>query len=371
MKILQVAAKPHRRGAEVFANDLNDWLTQEGHEVFTFYLYHHFGEDCLAPATANTNALAEHHSPLEKVPGFNPRLLWLLCKAIRLFKPDIVQASGGRCLKYCALARRFSACEFRLVYRSIGSPGYWKRGRLGQKIAEFINSQADTIVAVSDATLSEFGPSSTAQIRRRIHRGTPLKSLQEYAPIARENLKTPENAEVLVYIGSLSHEKCPQRAIQILSSLVDAGRNTYLWFLGDGPELSDCRELANKKGIGSRVRFLGTVQQVAPYIKAADLHLLTSDTEGLPGCIVECSGLGVPSIAADVGGVSEIVKHDKTGFLVQPSDIEGYAECARILLTDQDRRISMSRAAQEHSKSFSMSEIGPQYLALYRELLSQ
>lgn len=371
MRILQVAAKPHRRGAEVFACQLSDWLEREGHEVLTVYLYHHFGSDSLTPSTPNTNAVAEHKSLLEKLPGFNPRLVHYLYRCLELFRPDVVQVNGGRCLKYGALARRLIRKDFALVYRSIGSPGFWKRNFLGQKIANWITMQADAIVAVSDATLQEFGPSPGAQERRRIHRGTDFSSLRKSTPMNRAHLDTPLDAKVLLYIGSLSFEKCPQRAIEVLARLHKQGENVHLWMLGDGPESEKCRALATELGIVDRIRLAGTVQEVAPYILSADLHLLTSDTEGLPGCIVECSALGLPSIAADVGGVREIVRDNRTGFVVEPSNIDTYVERASILLNDDDIRAQFAEQAKGWAESFSMDKIGPQYLELYRDLLAQ
>jgi glycosyltransferase involved in cell wall biosynthesis len=369
MRLLQVVPFPQRRGAEVFASDLNNWLEGKGHQVYTLYLYHYLQADALRPHSPHTSALAPYRSRLEKIPGFNPRLLWFLGHTVALFRPDIVQVNGGRALKYGALAKTLLRKDFALVYRSIGSPRFWEKGFVGKHLAQSATNKADAVVAVSDATLAEFGPSSSAQIRRRIHRGTELQALRRADPIERESLQTPSDAKVLIYVGSLSFEKCPLRTISVFHQLLSEGYHAYLWILGDGPQLEECRQRAAELQLTERIRFLGTVPEVGPYLKAADIHLLTSDTEGLPGCLVESAAVGVPCVAADVGGVQEIVLDGETGFVVTHNDIDSYVRQARQLLDDPQLCSRFSRRAVEWAENFSMEAIGPQYLDLYRDLL--
>ena len=371
MRVLQIVPFPQRRGAEVFANDLNLWLEGQGHQVFTHYLYYYLEPDALRPATPYTSAMAPYRSRWEKLPGANPRLLLFLANTLSLFRPDVVQVNGGRALKYGALAKKITRSDFALVYRSIGSPQFWEKGKLGRAIAKYATAQADAVVAVSDATLAEFGPSTDGQLRRRVHRGTDLAALRGAGPLNREALSTPDDARVLIYVGSLSFEKCPLRAVDVFSRLAADVPNLYLWMLGDGPQEDECRQMAVGRGVAQRLRMTGTVQDVAPYLKAADLHLLTSDTEGLPGCLVESAALGLPCVAADVGGVREIALDGKTGFVVEPDDLDEYVSKARLLLENKDLRREFGRQASDWAENFSNKAIGPQYLQLYEELLKR
>jgi glycosyltransferase involved in cell wall biosynthesis len=354
----------------VFANDLNLWLEGHGHQVFTHYLYHYLEPDALRPATLYTSAMAPYRSRWEKLPGANPRLLWFLVNTLSLFKPDVVQVNGGRALKYGALAKKLTRAGFALVYRSIGSPQFWEKGRIGRAIAKYATAQADAIVAVSDATLAEFGPSTGGQLRRRVHRGSDLAALRGATPLERKALSTPDEARVLIYVGSLSFEKCPLRAVDVFSRLAADEPDLYLWMLGDGPQEVECRQMAADRGVADRLRLTGTVQNVAPYLKAADLHLLTSDTEGLPGCLVESAALGLPCVAADVGGVREIALHGETGFVVEPAGLDDYVAKARLLLENEELRREFGRRASDWAENFSIEAIGPQYMDLYEELLT-
>ncbi len=366
MRILQVTAQPQRRGAEIFAGQLNDWLAEKGHSVYTVFLYHHLGKNRLNLPTATASALGDKNSRWERFPGVNPWVVGYLHRAIRLFSPDVVQANGSRSLKYCSFLHRLPGRQtYGLVYRSIGSPGYWARGRLRKFLMKRAARVADAVVAVSDATLSAFGSLPTA---RRIYRGVDLRRLQDVKPIARGALETSENTKVLIYVGSLTPEKCPVRLVRITADLISRGQNVCTWFLGHGSETSNCAAVAKDLDISDRVRFLGAVDDVGPYIAAADLHLLTSDTEGLPGCIVESSALGRPCVASDVGGVGEILMHGETGFLVQPDDISGFSSAVVKLLDEPDTYERFSARARAQARKFSLDLVGQEYLELYRQV---
>ena len=131
MKILQIAQKPQRRGAEIFARQLGDWLAGTGHQVRHAYLYRYTGSKPLAVGDGDVALDRPQDTPLERLPWGNPALLADLHRLVRRFDPDIVQANGGRSVKYAALLSLLSpGRRWKLVYRNIDSPVFWVRGAL-------------------------------------------------------------------------------------------------------------------------------------------------------------------------------------------------------------------------------------------------
>src|SRR5690606_29417744 len=63
----------------------------------------------------------------------------------------------------------------------------------------------------------------------------------------------------------------------------------------------------------SNLFFHGYQQDVSPYLAAADILVLTSDTEGLPGVVLEAAHFSVPTVASEVGGIKECLINGKTG----------------------------------------------------------
>jgi glycosyltransferase involved in cell wall biosynthesis len=87
--------------------------------------------------------------------------------------------------------------------------------------------------------------------------------------------------------------------------------------------------------LGDRVQLIGSVADPLPVFHAADALVLTSRTEGMPGVLVEAGLCGLPAVATDVGGVSEIVT-TATGRLVPVGDSAAVAEGIRAVLAQPD-----------------------------------
>jgi glycosyltransferase involved in cell wall biosynthesis len=110
-------------------------------------------------------------------------------------------------------------------------------------------------------------------------------------------------------------------------------------------------------------------EDVASYVNAADLIVLTSDTEGIPGVILEAGLLQVPSVAFDVGGIHDCVIDGKTGILVPPNNHEQLAFAVMQLLQNSEMRREMGKKAKQWVLDrFAMSKIVQQYLEFYDTL---
>jgi glycosyltransferase involved in cell wall biosynthesis len=113
---------------------------------------------------------------------------------------------------------------------------------------------------------------------------------------------------------------------------------------GDGPERRQLTARADAL-VPGRVRFLGNVDEPSQVYAAADALLLTSDTEGLPGVVIEAALCGRPAIATRVGGVSDAVVDGRTGATAPRDDIPGLIRAARVVLNDS---VALGAAAREH-----------------------
>ncbi len=87
-------------------------------------------------------------------------------------------------------------------------------------------------------------------------------------------------------------------------------------FVGAGPLEERLSVEAERLGIESRVNLAGSVSDVAEHLAWADVLILTSRTEGLPGAVLEAGAAAVPTVSIDVGGVREAVVDGESGFVV-------------------------------------------------------
>jgi glycosyltransferase involved in cell wall biosynthesis len=375
MKILQLVQKPQRRGAEVFARQLNQELRSAGHTVSTAYLYPHQAENPLPIHDGDVVLGGREHHYLEKLPGVHPMLVWRLQQFIDKTKPDVVQLNGGQTVKYGAAAsgirRRRS---WVVIYRNIGQPQDWIRGWRHKMYSALVMPNVDGVVGVSAVTLQAVQALYRLSVPAvRIPCAIDTTALVSTAARSAVRLEatTPPDAPVVVWIGSLTREKRVDRLIRVIEIAKRAIPDLHLWIVGGGPLRASLEQQVRAAGLSSCIRFLGVQHQVANFLNAADIAALTSDTEGMPAVLLEAGALGLPVVTTRVGGVAECVLDGKTGILVERNDEGAFANAIRDLVALPESRRRLGSAARSWvEQNFTMAPVARQYAAFYRQVLA-
>lgn len=129
-------------------------------------------------------------------------------------------------------------------------------------------------------------------------------------------------------------------------------QNAHLHIIGDGPLLAHARILVESCGIQDSVDFLGRRDDVPDLLSQSDLYIQPSLSEGLPLAVMEAMATGLPIIASDVGGVSELLEDRVSGLLILPGCIDCLAAAIVELINDVALRESLGRNAYEKSRNF-------------------
>ncbi|GEM_PF-2799646 len=104
--------------------------------------------------------------------------------------------------------------------------------------------------------------------------------------------------------------------------------------------------------------FYGEIDDVLIFLSRLDIYLSTSNTEGLPNAIMEAMMAKLPIVATDVGGVSELVKRDDTGYLTPPGDLPGIVAFCQTLIVDKRRRATMGKRGHAYiRRHFSLDRL--------------
>jgi len=192
------------------------------------------------------------------------------------------------------------------------------------------------------------------------------------ASFLRAKFSIEPDEKVLLFVGRLATVKRIEVLIKLTKSLIKEGFKIKTVIVGDGPQRKYYEELSRL--IKKHVVFVGYVpkSQVYRYYFLADIFILPSLSEGLPSVLLEASAAGKPCVATDVNGVSDIVVHEKTGYLVQKSDVDGFKRYVRMLLENESvlRRFG-GNAAEFVKENFNWSVVVGKYEKIYREILSQ
>ncbi|HVZ63042.1 MAG TPA: glycosyltransferase [Lacunisphaera sp.] len=142
-----------------------------------------------------------------------------------------------------------------------------------------------------------------------------------------------------------------------------------LWLAGDGPTRRKCERLAHDLGIGARVRFLGYQSNPAPLYHAADIAVLTSQTESLSNFLIETQIHGVPAVAYDVVGVGECFAPDRSGFLIPNRDQAAFVNALDRLIREPALRQRFSDHGRRHAAAnFTPEHQVQAHLNLFRDL---
>jgi glycosyltransferase involved in cell wall biosynthesis len=170
---------------------------------------------------------------------------------------------------------------------------------------------------------------------------------------------------VALVVGQL----IPEKGIDVLlRALPLTPPSVVLWVGGEGAYGPALEELAVELGVADRVRFLGSLVDTSPFMKAADCFVCPSVWAEAVGLVnMEAQACGLPVIASRVGGIPEYVEDGRTGLLFPPGDHEQLAAHLRRLYEDPSLLRDMGLAARDHAvRDFSPDARLEDYLAPYR-----
>lgn len=167
----------------------------------------------------------------------------------------------------------------------------------------------------------------------------------------------------IVHIGRFSEQKNHKYLIDIFERIYKVYPNFKLVLVGQGELEDDVKNYVKTKKLENNVVFYGTVDSSYKVLNEADMFILPSKWEGIPMTIIEALGTGLPVIAANVGGIPDMIENNKDGFICE--SIDEYSDCINNLIKNQKLREKIGKNAIKKSFEFSSSMMCEQYLSIY------
>jgi len=318
----------------------------------------------LEPDVINLHWIGEAFLQAEAIAKFDKPLVWTL--------HDMWAFTGGchynqDCDRYTASC---GACP------QLGSSKDWDLSRwVWQRKAKTWKDLNLTIVCPS-SWLAECARTSS------LFKDVPVEVIPygldtgKYKPlnrqVARELLHLPQDKQ-LVLFGALKATSDKRKGFHLLQpALQDLSKSGWQ----EGLELVIFGSSAPDKplDLGFKTHYLGTLSDdlsLALVYSAADVFVLPSTQDNLPNTVLEAIACGTPCVAFNIGGMPDMIEHQKNGYLAQPYKIEDLAQGIAWVLENKERHRKLGdRAREKAEQEFTLEIQARRYLSLFTEILS-
>lgn len=369
-KIIYVVTQSEFGGAQQYVADLSNSLPRDQFSVSIVA-----GGDGLFFSRLGPDV--ETHILKHMVREINPHED-ILCffELVALFKkerPDIIHLNSSKAGVIGAFAAKFAGVK-KIIYTAHGFvfneplPS-WKK--TFYRVAEWLSGfTKDTIICVSDFDKKTGIDASIAPVDKfiTIHNGIAPKTFSS-AREARAKIGIDESKLVIGTIANFYPSKNLPTLIKAFALIAKKNANLHLVLIGSGEDETIIRNVIDAHNLKQQTSVITNAQtDGAALLPGFTIFVLPSVKEGLPYTIIEAMAAEVPVIATRVGGIPELIEHNKNGLLVEPRNPEALASAIDQLL--HNRALCKQFTSVSHSKvsiEFSLEQMIKKTIEVYQQ----
>jgi len=358
MNILQILPELNVGGVETGTLDLAKYLVSQGHKSIVVS-----NGGVLVPRLQSEGSkhytLAVHKKNIFTAISCVPRLISIIQKE----KIDIVHARS-RVPAWIA----YFACRKTEAHFLTTCHGYYSTHAFSK-----VMGWGKLIIAISEAIgrhmVNDFG--TPAENIRVIARSVDVSRFS----LPREP-KADKKAFTVVIIGRITPLKGHPYFLKAMARVIHQLPSVKVQIIGDAPPKKQPYKdelilLTKRLGIAAQVEFMGNRSDIPQLLSRADCLVLSTITpEAFGRVIIEAQAAGVPVVATRVGGVSEIIEHEKTGLLVLPKEVDTMADAVlRILKNPEFSAGLVAQAKKKIDDRYTLAHMCDATIGVYKELM--
>lgn len=291
---------------------------------------------------------------------------------IKEYQPDIVHTHGAKAGAVGRLAAHHAGVPVILhTFHGHIFHSYFSKikTRIFLAIERYLAKKSTKIIAISNIQLQELSEQFKIATKEKfevIPLGFDLDYFQEDIPAKRKkfrdkyNLQTDEIAiGIIGRIVPIKNHRFFLEAIKKLSDSTDKKIRAII--IGDGEDrdvvMNICNELKLEYSTHTDdkhdkiVTFTSWIMEMDLATSGLDIIALTSLNEGTPVSLIEASAAGKPIVSTNVGGIEDVVLKDINAFVLDRTDVNGFAEKLHLLVEDKTLRENMGKAGIKHAFS--------------------
>ncbi|TSC60794.1 MAG: group 1 glycosyl transferase [Parcubacteria group bacterium Gr01-1014_107] len=280
-------------------------------------------------------------------------------------------ASGGRLGKRFGKAESALALNPKIIFTAHGwafneSRSFFKKSllKLGQWLTVLL---ADKIIAVSQKTREDmiYLPFVGRKIET-IHNGVENIEFLPKEEARRSLWKEAKEGLWIGTIAELHRNKGVDILIEAFEQITKENLGVKLLIIGEGEERNFLEKKIKERGLVGSVLLKGFLESASKYLKALDIFVLASRTEGLPYTLLEAGLAGLPVIGNKVGGIAEIIEDGVTGLVAERGNVESIKDSLRYLLANKKLgEILGQNLKRKVDRKFTLKELVCRTLLVY------
>ncbi len=304
---------------------------------------------------------------------YNPLAFLAIARLCREQRIDIVHAHLQKSVVSCLLASFF--CKARVIIHEHGPIFRGGTGSIYRLLLKLLSSKATAAIANSKATKAALSR-TVALDEKSIFVAGNFIDVARFDPglhgrdEARDLLGIASDRIVVGFVGRLDVCKGVDLLIDAGAILCAEDERYHLVIVGEGSQRPRLESMVRRLGLSEKVTFTGLCEKPEEIIPAFDAAVVPSRREAFGIAAVEFMRMNVPVVASAVGGLVEVVRHDKTGILLDELSAASIARAVARVVRDDSLRQKLTAEAEVLSRRFDGQEQLKVIADIYEKLCS-
>lgn len=296
-----------------------------------------------------------------------------IARFIKKNRPDIVFSLISSTNVTVVLARWLSGIPCNLILSERSHPSETLKNSYYDRTTAYLMKhtypKVEKIIAVSEEIQQDLirnfnVPPGKVKV---IYNPVDIREIETLSHEEVDHIWFRDKLPIIVSVGRLTRQKGYSYLIKAFS-IVRKSVPCRLLLIGEGEEREELTDIAKSSGIENYVEFIGFQKNPYKYMARSSVFVLSSVYEGLPNVILEAMVLGLPVVATNCpSGPAEIIEDRKNGLLVPVRDEKALADVIVEVLTNDELRSELSRAAKMRAQSFALDRVIEQYRGVFLE----
>ncbi|MCR2045373.1 glycosyltransferase [Anaerosalibacter massiliensis] len=362
MKVLHVITSLGSGGAEILIKESLPIMKSKGIDTDLLVLS---SKNNILEDELKSKGINVYKTGVDKI--YSPKQAFKIREYIN--KYDIVHTHLVQGQYWTAFAKMLSNSKTPLVTTEHSTSNNRRKHKLFKISDKIVYNKHNKIICISKAAnenLVEWMPSIKSKVTT-IYNGINLGKFEDISAYSRKELlkevENPKDLNLILMVGRLSKPKDHKTLIRALQRLPE---KFHLIFIGTGSLEDDLISLSKELGLSHRVHFLGYRNDINRIMKTVDIYVQSSYWEGFGIAALEAMASGIPVIASDVPGLSEVVKGG--GVLFPKGDFNFLANIIEEICISEKRYTDIAKRCKLKSEKFSIEEMINQYINIYIDL---